>query len=158
MTPRGLSLGPDTLQIYIFSNRKKISFMVSSFVFSLSYIFLRVSTDNISRYIFKIYRNHGSLTQLNALLSVTIFKQKGIKDSLPIYIYVYVSVMATYPSRESFRAERDRGDFFSRRIYFKVREFMQEATVGAKDFSICRIRGRQHVHRRSKMNEYASHS
>lgn len=31
------------------------------------------------------------------------------------------------------RAERDQGDSFSRRIHFKVREFMQEATVGARE-------------------------
>lgn len=35
---------------------------------------------------------------------------------------------------------------------------MQEVTVGAKDFSICRIRARQHVHHREEMNEYAFHS
>lgn len=52
-------------------------------------------------------------------------------------------------SRESLprRTERDWGDF-SKRIHFKVCGFMQEATVGAKDFSICRIRGWQHVHHR----------
>lgn len=44
------------------------------------------------------------------------------------------------------RAERDRGDFFSRRIHFKVREFMQEATVGAKEIlAYVEIRGRHNT-------------
>lgn len=36
---------------------------------------------------------------------------------------------------------------FAKRIHFKVHGFMQEVTVGAKDFNICWIRGRQHMHR-----------
>jgi len=52
-------------------------------------------------------------------------------------------------ARVSFSNRAWPGWFLSaKRIHFKVRGFMQEATVGTKDFSICWIRGRQHVHYR----------
>jgi len=110
------------------------------FTFYLIYL-SRVPIKSIQHFLEKI----TVYAIFSALHSTMIFR-KGIKRFTH-----FLHPVATCPfflaKSLPRRTERDRGDF-SKRIHFKVCGFMQEATVGAKDFSICRIRGRQHVHHR----------